>query len=971
MAGNTEIIDTVVDPAVHTQFEALKKDLETADAMFIETAKSASALNTILLNTKSFKDFNKAVNDSAVANEKLQQAQNKTSQSSVNLQKSQLALTTAQDRAQKQSERAAEAAKKLLSPYAQLSRELDKQRIAAKDLGVQYGLTSPQFRQAAKGVQEMDAQVKAIDYTLGQSQRNVGNYAGAFHEVLSAYIPFGEGTLKVSENLKKLTEGLGEGKTELGALGAGFLDFTAGSFLVAIAAASYYLSQFKSTGHEVEKFLSGLKSQFAQIGESAVEGVKKFSFKKLLSPSNAIRGLLGVDKDTAHEAGKGFAESFQKGVEEKADEIELGNLTELSENTIAANSAEIQSLRALAADKKTDIVQRAAYIKRAQELAKESLKDQQDNAQATINLGIRTGDRFGKLTFDQAQALSKGDLALAQGLSEQGQLFTSAGYEIYKKGIDKKIQAQASSAALQLQLQADADNMQLKADRALSIAQERLDKAKVQSALDNAKSVLEDDKAGYAEKIRANQEFIDNSLKLLKIQRQHELDAAGIPAKAGADSRTEAKNRQAIEVETQNAIKKVQNEGAANLRKIIKDNNDLYAKDAEERLKLAIGIEKQLENVYINSQNKRLQDIESFRSQQERSLAQQYATGAISQQAYNQQLYEIDAKASEERLQLQIDTLKKIAEAQASALARGFGDPKELQATGEKINNLVIQQDNLKTQHLIKNADELARRRKEVADVEKQLVTESLTFIQTLVDASFQNQLNHIKDLQTATDEQAKSEKDAVNGSIQSQAEKGRKNALIDARAAQQKANLDAQARRIQQKQAEFDRIFSLAKIAQNTAIGVTSALAEYPPNIPLAILVGALGAVEIATVLATPIPKFAEGGTTAGGNILWGEAGIERAETPAGQVSYSPDHATVTAFPKGTKITPNYELQRLVKPEKYNYQISRDDERLRELISATKANKPERPKPQRTGGWMREVGKADSWARYSQNYFK
>ena len=59
------------------------------------------------------------------------------------------------------------------------------------------------------------------------------------------------------------------------------------------------------------------------------------------------------------------------------------------------------------------------------------------------------------------------------------------------------------------------------------------------------------------------------------------------------------------------------------------------------------------------------------------------------------------------------------------------------------------------------------------------------------------------------------------------------------------------------EKQAKVEKAMAIAKIILNTAQGVSAAL----PNIPLAVLVGALGAAELVTAIATPIPKFAEGG--------------------------------------------------------------------------------------------------------------
>ena len=59
------------------------------------------------------------------------------------------------------------------------------------------------------------------------------------------------------------------------------------------------------------------------------------------------------------------------------------------------------------------------------------------------------------------------------------------------------------------------------------------------------------------------------------------------------------------------------------------------------------------------------------------------------------------------------------------------------------------------------------------------------------------------------------------------------------------------------EKQAVANKAFAIADITINTARAVVEAL----PNIPLSIAIGVLGAAQLATAIATPIPKFAEGG--------------------------------------------------------------------------------------------------------------
>tara|TARA_R110002020_G_scaffold334555_3_gene549820 strand:+ start:10355 stop:13405 length:3051 start_codon:yes stop_codon:yes gene_type:complete len=66
--------------------------------------------------------------------------------------------------------------------------------------------------------------------------------------------------------------------------------------------------------------------------------------------------------------------------------------------------------------------------------------------------------------------------------------------------------------------------------------------------------------------------------------------------------------------------------------------------------------------------------------------------------------------------------------------------------------------------------------------------------------------------------------------------------------------------RAIQQKQAEAERDQAIFNIAIDTAQGVVSALASTPPNVPLSIAVGLIGAAQLALVKSTPLPEFFRG---------------------------------------------------------------------------------------------------------------
>jgi len=102
------------------------------------------------------------------------------SQANVELQGFRLQKTEANKAAKEE----AQIALGLLSPYQQLSKKYNEAALNAKDLSVQFGANSIQAKTAAKEALLLNTQLQAIDKTVGQSQRNVGNYGSAFNKLL-------------------------------------------------------------------------------------------------------------------------------------------------------------------------------------------------------------------------------------------------------------------------------------------------------------------------------------------------------------------------------------------------------------------------------------------------------------------------------------------------------------------------------------------------------------------------------------------------------------------------------------------------------------------------------------------------------------------------------------------------------------------------------------------------------------------
>src|SRR3569833_474560 len=175
MAGNAELIDEIIDTGATTrQFKTLSDQLQTLDDEFVKLTKDLIAFSNAAANANGFKEFNTAAAKSAeaqqkiidtqqkglIVSEKLRQEQTKTVDLENRTAKSKIALESASRRGQAALEKAAAAAQTALSPFQQLSKQLDDMRAKAKDVAVQFGVNSKEFEHAQKPVIELDKRLK-------------------------------------------------------------------------------------------------------------------------------------------------------------------------------------------------------------------------------------------------------------------------------------------------------------------------------------------------------------------------------------------------------------------------------------------------------------------------------------------------------------------------------------------------------------------------------------------------------------------------------------------------------------------------------------------------------------------------------------------------------------------------------------------------------------------------------------------
>ena len=172
----------------------------------------------------------------------------------------------------------------------------------------------------------------------------------------------------------------------------------------------------------------------------------------------------------------------------------------------------------------------------------------------------------------------------------------------------------------------------------------------------------------------------------------------------------------------------------------------------------------------------------------------------------------------------------------------------------------------------------------------------------------------------------------AENGTITEEEAEVRKRA---AKAESERKNEELEKKKVQmqRKQAVWDKAVNIAQAGMATALAVTKAL----PNFILAAIIGAMGAVQIATIAATPIPAYAEGTKDSkhkGGLALVGDGGKSELVVHNGMAWITPDTPTIVDLPQGSEVYPDFNdlpfAYRFENPDKQSVIIDNKDVELR-----------------------------------------
>lgn len=369
---------------------------------------------------------------------------------------------------------------------------------------------------------------------------------------------------------------------------------------------------------------------------------------------------------------------------------------------------------------------------------------------------------------------------------------------------------------------------------------------------------------------KGSKEELDLKLQQLELQRESEIDAA---EKTGEDVFLIAE-------------------------KYAKKKKELYEKYASDQISLIA------ENA---AHEQKIRDEEHIMDML--ALKKKLASKQITQQEYVAEEYRLRLDYARKTTETAIDALE--LELQADNLSAD--DRAKIAEQLQKLKADLAEEEaeaEIAAINSVTKADERAQKERQ-KNLKKWLQTASQAIgaIGSLVSTVYDGQIDRIEEEQDINDEKYEKdveryEKQAEQGAISEEEAEARKRS---AKAATEAKNeeLEKKKQEIAHKQAVWEKATSIAQAGIATALAITEAL----PNIPLSILIGALGAIQVATILATPIPSYAEGtkdGAHPGGKALVGDAGKHEVVMYAGKAWVTPDTPTLVDLPKGAQVFPD-----------------------------------------------------------------
>lgn len=344
-------------------------------------------------------------------------------------------------------------------------------------------------------------------------------------------------------------------------------------------------------------------------------------------------------------------------------------------------------------------------------------------------------------------------------------------------------------------------------------------------------------------------------------------------------------------------------------RDLLKVEEDFNEKVKEEREKAASDKIAQIAEETANEQALRTRQYEM----ELLALEKRKALGEINDMDYEKERYAITVKYARESANAVIASLEEqlkvenLTAEERERIAKELADKKAELAKKES-------EEEIKLIKKVKDEDKKAsEERKQNLQEWLQVASDAVGTVNDFVNALYENQLNKLDKESEANQEAHDAEIERIEhlaetGAISEEEAEARKRAADD-KTAQKEEEIEKKKQQIAYKQAIWNKASQLAQTGIATALGIMQTIASlgFPAAIPMIAVVSALGALQAATIIATPIPKYAKGTENhPGGLAVVGDGGRSEAVFTRDGVWFTPTVPTLVNLPEHAIVYPD-----------------------------------------------------------------
>lgn len=372
--------------------------------------------------------------------------------------------------------------------YQRLSQQYSIAQQKAKDMAVAYGSNSVEAKAATEAAKRMSDQLKEVDDSVGQNQRNVGNYTSALDGLRErlAIIP---------TTGAQAAAGFGTIKESVVALGKQFLVLAMNPIVLILAGITAAAAALYSIFKDFKPVVDKIEQSFAAI--SAVGNVLKNSFLALLTGTKSLTETFGG-------LGSAMGEAANEAARLKKEEQDLQDTQEALEVSNKQAETQIQKLILQSKNRTLSEKERMALIQQADAIESKMFLEKQTRNNREIKAAEDMIALKGSITTSELERLRIEGVAYAKSLQDKYNLDDEY-ITTLKNGLIKREEINQQSIGMQEKAQNRFDALEV-------AAKEKADKAREA----NLKAVTEQ----QDKELKAIEFF--NALKIAKQQKFEE-----------------------------------------------------------------------------------------------------------------------------------------------------------------------------------------------------------------------------------------------------------------------------------------------------------------------------------------------------------------------------------------------------------------------------------------------------------------